>query len=189
MDKNTIKTSNSNIEIYENEIYILCDEYIAGLRDPDEIYSNKRLVTEMCKYIYKHYVSNVLNNKYSNGNRYNDFILLDKLWDIFTSIVHKYNTNSSILLFTCFSGISRETINTWKNNHDRQLTQQQSDIVKKWFKESELDLVSGGSVFDIFMLKSNFNYNDNLQAIPLESQGRTATIESLPTLAIDSNPE
>lgn len=179
VSKNTIKTP-EQIEIYTSNIYMLVDDFIAGLEDPEDIKTNKRLLSDLMDYIYNNCVCNILDNKYSVRNRYDDFVLLDSLFNICANICHKYNSNINIIHFTLMCGISRDIIYKWENNKDRQLTKEELYIVKKWKKKCELDLIQGGGVFDIFMLKSNYAYNDNLAAIPLEAQNVRVSTEQLP---------
>lgn len=176
---------NENVSILQSELDIYINEFINTLHDPDDIYTNKRLVSDLLRYLYNNCIVNLLNNTHKNGNRY-DILLLDKLFYICCDIVHRYNSNINIILFSCFINVNRETISNWKNNNNRELTTQELDIVKKWFDMCELDLVQGSSVFDIFMLKSNFNYNDNIAVRPDENIQR-ATLDSLPSFRNNEN--
>ena len=54
--------------------------------------------------------------------------------------------------------------------------------VKKWYTECENQLTNGSSVFEIFLLKSQYRYNDNLAPVPIESQGPALIASELPDL-------
>lgn len=179
-----------NISVLQSDIDIYINEFINTLHDPDDIYNNRRLISDLLRYLYNNCIVNLLNNTHKNGNRY-DILLLDKLFYICCDIVHRYNSNMYILLFCNFVNINRDTINRWKNNVERELTPQECDAVKKWFGLCELDLLQGSSVFDIFLLKASYNYNDSIQARPDENISKQ-NIDSLPSfnnekLLIDSN--
>ena len=55
-------------------------------------------------------------------------------------------------------------------------------MVKKWYTECENQLTNGSSVFEIFLLKSQYRYNDNLSPVPIESQGAVLSVGELPEL-------
>lgn len=189
MKNDNVITTPDNIEIYENKIYMLCDDYINTLPDPNNIYNN-RCFTGMIKYIYRYYIGDLLNNKNNrDGNRYNNIQLLDSLFYIYVDISYKYNNIPTILEFSLFIGINRDTIQTWKNNTRRELTPEYAVTVKKWYEECELAQVKEKDVKSIFLLKSNYNYNDNLQAIPLENQGVKTSIEQLPVLGVETDDQ
>ena len=96
------------------------------------------------------------------------------MWAIVLSI-------PTILEFSCiYSGISRDIINRWKNGDRRKVTSEYVDTVKKWYAECELAQVQDQGIKSIFLLKSNFGYNDNLAAIPLEAQNVRVSTEQLP---------
>ena len=53
---NTVKAEN-NVEVYEDRIFELADEYIDTLRNPDDIYnSTGHVFTGMVKYINRKYL-------------------------------------------------------------------------------------------------------------------------------------
>lgn len=182
-----IKQDDNIYEVYENDIMILCDEYIDSLSDPDMLYNNKGCFTGLIKYINRKLITNILDNKNRTANRYNDIQLLDNLFNIYCQLCYKYNNNPTILEYSLFIGISRDTITDWKNGTNRNVTPEYIHTVKNWFQECELAQVKGTDVKSIFLLKSCYNYNDNLQQIPLENQERQSSIDALPTFAIEDN--
>lgn len=190
MKNDNVITTPDNIEIYENKIYMLCDDYINTLPDPNVIYDGKT-ITGMFLYIYNNYIGELLDNKNNKAtNRYNDIKLLDMLFNIYINLCYKYNNTPTILEFSSiFTGISRDIINRWKNNNRRELNPEYVDTVKKWYEICELALVKDQGIKSIFLLKSNYGYNDSLAPIPLEMQGVKTSIEQLPVLGIETNQE
>ena len=112
--------------------------------------------------------------------------ILNKIFYIYTSLVYKYKQNKrpSILEFTLFVNINRQTIYNVLNGANKNVTPETIDNVKKWFTECENMLANGSSVFEIFLLKSQYRYNDNLAPIPIESQGPALIASELPDLSI-----
>lgn len=184
---NTVKTD-TGVEIYENRISELADDYIDSLDKPEEIKDfNKALFTGMLKYIYINYFKN---NPVDND----DIELIDNYWNIYTRLCYKYSKRPTILNFSIMIGISNDTFNSWKNESTRQYkyydsngnrihdlpawrinhqdepyrsepSSSHSQTVKKWLKECESSLLDGAiennSIGCIFALKANYGYRDN----------------------------
>lgn len=162
----------------------IAQEYINNLDDPKEIKSNDGLFVDMIKTIYDQYIADILNNRVvSNGSRY-DYILLDSIFKIYCSLVYKYkhNKRASILEFSIFTNIDSDTLYNAIHGKTRKLTNIELSIVKKWVKECENTLTNGGSVFEIFLLKSQYRYNDNLAPLPVQDTAPVMTFEELPAL-------
>lgn len=159
-------------------------EYINTLDDPAEIKTNNGLFVDMLKYIYKHYLVDIIQNNNGHGNRY-DYIMLDKIFDIYTSLVYRYKQNKrcSLLEFGIFTKIDSNTLYNAANGHTRKLTLDELSTVKRWVKECENTLTNGSSVFEIFLLKSQYRYNDNLAPVPVIDQGPPLAVGELPDLS------
>ena len=165
----------------------LATEYINELEDPEDMKTNNGLFVDMLKDIYNKYLIDVLQNNHDVNNRY-DYKTLDKIFNIYTKLVYRYKQNKrpNILEFTIFTHINRQTLYNAVYNHTQKLTNMDIQMVKRWFTECENCLVNGNSVFEIFLLKSQYRYNDNMQAIPIESQGHIMSAAELPNLGIDT---
>ena len=163
----------------------VANQYIQDLDDPESIYQNNGLFVDMLKYIYKSYLGDIIgNNKDNSYNfRYN-YNLLDKIFYIYTSLVYKYKQNKrpSIIEFSLFVNINRQSIYNVVMGYTKNVTPEVVDKVKKWYTECENQLTNGSSVFEIFLLKSQYRYNDNLSPIPVESQGGILSAGELPDL-------
>lgn len=170
-----------NIEI---TCFELAQEYINALDDPDEMKTNNGLFVDMIKKIYRLYLGDIIGNKTYYANFKYDYKLLDKIFYIYTSLVYKYKANkrASILEFTLFVNINRTTLYNVAMGYSKKASQETVDIVKKWYTECENQLTNGSSVFEIFLLKSQYRYNDNLAPIPIESQGPALSAGELPDL-------
>ena len=178
-----------NPEVVDNIRFIcfdLAEEYIKQLDNPEDIYTNNGLFVDMLKYIYNHYIGDILNNKTNTTyHRYN-FRLLDIIFYTYTSLVYKYKQNNrpNILEFSLFTHVDRLTLYNASNGLTKKLTNDDINMVKRWFQECENQLTNGSSVFEIFLLKSQYHYNDNLSAIPLENQGAALSVNELPDLGL-----
>jgi hypothetical protein len=174
------------VDVIEYNINELVNQYIDTLNDPEEIYQNNGLFVDMLKYIYKVYLGDILNNKtYNAGVRY-DYSLLNKIFNIYTSLVYRYKQNKrpSILEYSLFVNIERHVLYNIANGITKKATPDDVHNVKSWFLECENQLTNGSSVFEIFLLKSQYRYNDNLAPIPIESQGPALSAGELPDLSI-----
>lgn len=174
------------VDVLRENCFQIAREYITGLDNPEDIYNNNGLFVDMLKYIYYSYVGDVLNNKTnSTGHRYN-YKELDNLFNIYTSLVYKYKQNKrpSILEFSIFINIDRNTLYNIAAGNYKKASPDDINNVKRWFSECENSLTNGGSVFEIFLLKSQYRYNDNLAPVPIESQGAVLSAGELPDLSI-----
>ena len=161
-------------------------EYINGLDDPDEIKQNNGLFVGMLKYIYDQYLGAIIGNKGDIYIHY-DYMLLDKIFRIYSSLVYKYKQNKrcSIIEFSLFVNMDRMTIHNAAYGLTKKLTPSEVSTVKKWYTECENTLTNGNGVFEIFLLKSQYRYNDNLAPIPIQDQGPALAVNELPDLGTD----
>lgn len=170
------------VDRLETDILDICNIYINNLDNPEEIYQNNGLFVDMLKYIYRVYLGDILNNKtYNAGVRY-DYSLLNKIFNIYTSLVYRYKQNKrpSILEYALFVNIERHVLYNIANGITKKATPDDIHNVKSWFLECENQLTNGSSVFEIFLLKSQYRYNDNLAPVPIESQGPALSANELP---------
>jgi len=175
---------NQVVDKLEADIAEIVEQYIQTLDDPTELKENNGLFVDMLKYIYKHYIRFILDNDTNKGaNRY-DYKLLDNLFNIYTELVYRYKKNKRPLIseYCLFTHISDETLYNIRYCRNDKATLEDRENVKRWYKECETALANGGSVFEIFLLKSCYGFNDNLAPIPIEAQGATLSIQQLPDL-------
>ena len=164
----------------------IAQEYINNLDDPDEIKQNNGLFVGMLKYIYKCYLGDIIGNKDNTYIHY-DYELLDRIFYIYSDLVYKYKQNKrcSILEYSLFIQIDRQTLYNAINGHTKKLSPSEVYKVKNWFTECENTLTNGNGVFEIFLLKSQYRYNDNLAPIPITDQGPALAVNELPDLGTD----
>lgn len=178
MKDNTVKASNG-IDIYTDSIKPLVDEYISTLEEEKDIY-NKQCFAGMIKYISMNY----------GKPDYDNLVLLNDLWDIYSSLCYKYKQTVSIERYCILIGISRQTFYSWmnretKDDYSMELGSSRSDMMKKWDAESESswqDEASTGNPGPMFVLKARRGWQETAPAqIPQNNTGITKTPEQIAT--------
>lgn len=131
MKKNNTVITDQGIEVYENDIYRLVDQYINTVlqvspEDYDTQKEYKAVIADsfvdMIFYIHDRIP------KPSNDN----IELLDSIFNIYVRICTKYNVLPTLEVFSFLVGIERRTFTDWSNQKTRASTSH-SDTVKKWF--------------------------------------------------------
>ncbi len=122
--------------------------------------------------------------KYNNRNSridYADIELIDRIWNIYTSLCYERNQKPTILNFSVLTGISRDSIDVWKNgvyrNGEDGATSAHCHTVKKWYQECESGLVDSamtGNPGGMFLLKASFGYTEQPQRIEIAAAGGPA---------------
>lgn len=176
MKDNTMKASNG-IDIYTDSIKPLVDEYISTLEEEKDIY-NKQCFAGMIKYISMNY----------GKPDYDNLVLLNCLWDIYSSLCYKYKQTVSIERYCILIGISRQTFYSWlngetKSDYSEELGSTRSDMMKKWDAESESswqDEASTGNPGPMFVLKARRGWQETAPAqVSQSSTGITKTPEQI----------
>ena len=181
MKKSNTTVTEQGIEVYENDIYRLVDEYINTVLQvtPEEFDTQKEYkavvadsFVDMIFYIHDRIP------KPSND----DIELLDNIWNIYTNICYKFLLNPTILRFSIFVNINNNTIKDWINNRDR-TNSIYSTTAKKWLSECECSLydqaVNTNGIGAIFALKANYGYRDNYVINVTEDSKQEKTVEEI----------
>ena len=120
MKDNVIK-SEVGIEIYQNDIYRLVDDYIDTELDGD----TESVADNFVSMIF--YIADNIPNP-SND----DIDLLDNLFNLYVRICAKYKVLPTLEVFSFLTGIHRSTFTDWANGLYRVSTAH-GTTVKKWF--------------------------------------------------------
>lgn len=181
MKDNTVNVD--GIDVYENKIYELCDEYInnldADIKEAESKITKRSTFRGMLKYIYINLFKpkkgeNIYNNsiKRNSNLNYDDIELLNDIWDIYTGLCYKYNQGPSLLNFSVLTGISSDWLNDVEKGNIRTGSDGASSAhcqsVKKWLEECEAGLydeAGSGNPGAMFLLKSNYGYSEQPQQI------------------------
>lgn len=131
MKKNNTIIADQSIEVYENDIYRLVDEYIDTVLQisPDDFNSTKEykaaIADSFVDMIF--YIRDRI-QKPSNDN----IELLDDIFNIYVRICTRYGVLPTLEVFSFLVGIERRTFTSWSNGEHRTSTSH-GDTVKKWF--------------------------------------------------------
>lgn len=194
MTDNTAKDSKGkSIDVYENDIHRLFDEYVSSL-DSDiescniQIYRTP-IFKGALKYIYNNrFKIGPKDIKYNNKNSnldYSDIDTIDGIWDIYTALCYKYRQNPTLLNFSIMTGIAHATLTDWTNGNCRnneELGSSHCQSAKKWLKECEsaaYDVAMSGNPGGMFILKANYGYTEAPQQIQIIGQDQGKSIEQI----------
>lgn len=175
MKDNSIK-SEIGIDVYQNDIYRLVDEYIDTELDGDTESVTDNFVS-MIFYI----ADNI--QKPSND----DIELLDNLFSIYIRLCAKYKTLPSLETFSFLVGIDRNTFTDWAMGRYRVSTAHGS-TAKKWFEicksftVNRLHNQSGTNSNLIFIAKAAYGMAETAPVQVDEQNNRALTDSELPKL-------
>ena len=172
---NTVK-SEIGIEVYQNDIYRLVDEYIDTELDGD-VESVADNFVAMIFYI----ADNIQKPSHDDIN------LLDNLFNIYVRLCAKYKTLPSLETFSFLVGIDRNTFTDWAMGRYRVSTAHGS-TVKKWFEicksftVNRLHNQSGTNSNLIFIAKAAYGMAETAPVQVDEQNNRALTDRELPKL-------
>lgn len=131
MKKNNTVVTDQGIEVYENEIYRLVDEYISTV-----------LQISPCEYDTQKEYKAAVADSYVDMIFYiadriqkpdiEDIELLDSIFNIYVRICTRYGVLPTLEVFSFLVSIERRTFTAWGNGTRRAGTTH-ADTVKKWF--------------------------------------------------------
>lgn len=164
-----------NIQVYESDIQVLCDEYIESLPNADMIYKTA-VYNGLLDYIYKHLLHNVITNDNGITSRSYDYhVLNDIFYNIYLPLCYRYNKTPTVLQFCTLCRIDNRNISdvkigTYRNNGAKVNTENQRTVAK-WYSACESALynraIEDNSIGAIFGLKAAHGWRDN-QTITIE---------------------
>ena len=180
---NTAILAHNGVEIYQNDIDIVCQEYIQSLPFPDMVTKSSvfsGMLAEISRKIIKPFIDN--DRKKRNTTRYDYDLLNDIFYLIFIPLCNRFNICGSVLLFSVFCGIPNEHLSDIRNGVYRfngsTVNPANAQTVKNWYHTIESNLLlkatNESSIGSIFALKANYNYNDNLQKIEIVNSANSA---------------
>ena len=180
MTDNSILAQYNDIQIYQSDIDLYCQEYIDNLPDEQLIYKTPTF-TGLLEYLYRKVIKNIVVKSYSGY----DFKVLDNIfYNIYIPLTGKYGFTPTVIQFCTLVKIDNANISDIKNGVYRtsgiEAKKEKTQVVKKWYNTCESALLSRAvdtnSIGSIFALKSVYQYNDS-QTIRIE-QDTTPSHES-----------
>lgn len=162
--------SANGIDIYQQDITNLVNEYINRLPDPQSI-KEPNVFIGLLDYIYITKLAFIFGNTRTRKGKKLDYESLDSVfWSIYIPLCVEYNITPTIIMFCSMLRITEETINDIKLGSYRNgypATPEATSIVQKWYIRCENALysraVEKNSIGSIFALKAKHGYNDNSQ--------------------------
>lgn len=130
MKDNTI-TTDQGIEVYENEIYRLVDEYInTVLQVSPEDYAIQKEYKAVVADSFVDMIFYIADRIQKPSN--NNIELLDRIFNIYVRICTRYGVLPTLEVFSFLVGINRTTFTDWMNGAYRTTTAH-GNTAKKWF--------------------------------------------------------
>nr|DAU27658.1 MAG TPA: bacterial regulatory protein [Caudoviricetes sp.] len=131
MKKSNTTVTEQGIEVYENDIYRLVDEYINTVLQvtPEEFDTQKEYKATVADSFVDmiFYIADRI-PKPSND----DIELLDNIFNIFVRVCSKYNVLPTLEVFSFLVNINRSTFSDWMRG-DYRTSSSHGITVKKWF--------------------------------------------------------
>ena len=166
----------NDITIYDNDVQLLCDEYIDSLPNPDMIYKTA-VFSGLLEYIYKNLLRNVVINKPPYGYDYN--VLNSVFYNIYIPLCAKYGISPTVIQFSALVKVSKDIfteVRTGYYENGTRANPERTRTVKNWFNTCEASLlgkaVNDNGIGAIFALKANYGYRDNT-TVTIESGQQT----------------
>lgn len=131
MKKNNTVVTDQGIEVYENDIYRLVDQYInTVLQVSPEDYDTQKEYKAVIADSFVDMIFYIADRipKPSNDN----IELLDSIFNIFVRICSKYNVLPTLEVFSFLVNINRSTFSDWMRG-DYRISSSHGITAKKWF--------------------------------------------------------
>lgn len=131
MKKSNTTVTEQGIEVYENDIYRLVDEYINTVLQvtPEEFDTQKEYKAVVAD-SFVDMIFYIADRIPKPGTE--DIELLDNIFGVYVRICTKYGVLPTLEVFSFLVGIERRTFTKWSNGQYRASTSH-GDTVKKWF--------------------------------------------------------
>lgn len=162
-----------DIEVYQSDIDILCDEYISTLPLPEMVFKTSGFMG-LLEYIYRHKLKEVVVNNVPYGYDYH--VLNDIFYNIYMPLCSRYGTTPTIVQFASFIKVDNSNFTDVKNgvyrSNGSRVNPENTQTVKRWFSSCESAILSKAidtnGIGAIFALKASYQYKDN-QTVTIES--------------------
>lgn len=162
-DSNTVICTYNGIEIYENDISVLCNEYESQYDDIEERINKPMFFTGLIVYINRHLFQNITSKSYNH-----DYKALDNIFfNCFVPLCSKYNKTITLQNFCLMTGIDNSLLSvilTGNYKDGSKVNPETYQTVKKWKDAAETALIDSGMygnpVFSIFALKAGHGWRE-----------------------------
>lgn len=180
-NSNVICTYNG-IQIYENDISVLCHEYESKYDNSEDILNNTVFFTGLMVFIQQRLFKPISDSKYNN-----DYNALDKLFfSVFIPLSVKYKRTPTIQNFCVMTSISNSLLSeilTGNYRDGSKVKTETCETVQKWYQTVESALASKAidtnGIGSIFALKSNFSWRETSPEPPTAQTLTQSTPEQI----------
>ena len=181
MNDNVICTYNG-IEIYDNDISLLCHEYELQYDDIEERINKPMFFTGLIVYINRHLFQNITSKSFNN-----DYKALDNIFfNCFVPLCSKYNKTITLQNFCLMTGIDNSLLSVILTGNYRdgsKVNPETYKTVKKWKDAAESALIdagmTGNPVFSIFALKAGHGWIEKQPEPQVMEQTQQQTPEQI----------
>ena len=131
MKKSNTTVTEQGIEVYENDIYRLVDEYINTVLQvtPEEFDTQKEYKATVAD-SFVDMIFYIADRRPKPSN--DDIELLDNIFNIFVRVCSKYNVLPTLEVFSFLVNINRSTFSDWMRG-DYRTSSSHGTTVKRWF--------------------------------------------------------
>ena len=175
MKKNNTVVTDQGIEVYENDIYRLVDQYInTVLQVSPEDYDTQKEYKAVIADSFVDMIFYIADRIPKPGTE--NIELLDSIFNIYVRICTKYNVLPTLEIFSFLVGIERRTFTKWSNGQYRASTSH-GDTVKKWFDicknctVNRLNNQPGTNANLIFVAKAAYGMAETAPVQAVQQQG------------------
>ena len=182
-NNNEILTVYNGIEVYKNDVEVLCHEYEKQYDNIDEVKSKSMFFTGLVVYINRNLFKNIAELKFNN-----DYKALNTIfYDCYIPLCMRYNKTPTLQSFCILVGISHDILTQIINgvySDGSRVNPETLRTVKNWKNTTESALIdngmTGNPVFSIFALKANHGWKETAQEIQvIGTTGANATPEQI----------
>ena len=182
MNNNNVICTYNGIDIYENDISVLCDEYESQYTDIEERIKEPVFFTGLMIYINQNLFKEITSKKYNND--YN--ALNDIFYRFFLPVCVRYNRIPTLLNFCSMTGLSNSYLTSIINGvyvSGDKVNPETCETCKKWKEECENALLDftlyRNSVSGIFALKSAHGWRETAPEPPTAETLTQSTPEQI----------
>lgn len=170
-------------EVYLNRIYEIADQYIADLKDEDELKDScifSGMIQAINAQLFRHteknhaqYMANAYQNSQNSILDLSDIQTLDRIFNAYCCLCHKYRQTPTLLEFSYLTSIDKDTISSWIHGTARSNSPAHMRTAKNWKAVCEMALekkaYQSNSIGAIFGLKASFGWRET-SPVPVESE-------------------
>lgn len=182
------------VEIYTSQMYEIADSYIQSLPDENAIKDSctfSGMIQAINHELFKHteknhelYLANAYQNSQNSILDLSDIDTLDRIFDAYCYLCHKYGQSPTLLEFSYLTSIDKDTISGWINGRSRNgNTNAHMRTAKRWKAICEMALekrcYQSNSIGAIFGLKASYGWRETAPVTPEIEHAQHDSLEEI----------